>query len=123
MDAVQIENLSFKYKDQTSLIEALSLQIGKGERFGIFGPNGAGKTTLMSLITGLLPYQQGSIKISGKELTGHKDDVKKIIGLVPQDFSFYDDLSPEENMEFFGAWYGLDKETIRVKSRVLLRLM
>ncbi|MCH5690287.1 ATP-binding cassette domain-containing protein [Niabella sp. W65] len=77
MDAVQIENLSFKYKDQSSLIEALSLQIGKGERFGIFGPNGAGKTTLMSLITGLLPYQQGSIKISGKELTGHKDDVKK----------------------------------------------
>ncbi len=42
---------------------------------------------------------------------------------MPQDFSFYDDLSPEENMEFFGAWYGLDKETIRVKSRDLLRVM
>lgn len=123
MDAVCIENLAFKYKDQSSLIEALSLQIGQGERFGIFGPNGAGKTTLMSLITGLLPYKQGSIKILGKELSSHKDDVKKIIGLVPQDFSFYDDLSPEENMEFFGAWYGLDKETIRVKSRTLLQVM
>lgn len=123
MDAVRIENLSFKYKDQSSLIETLSLQIEQGERFGIFGPNGAGKTTLMSLITGLLPYKQGSIKILEKEIATSKNHVKKVIGLVPQDFSFYDDLSPEENMEFFGAWYGLDKATVRQKSRELLQIM
>jgi ABC-2 type transport system ATP-binding protein len=123
MNAVLIENLSFKYKDQSSLIEALSLQIDTGERFGIFGPNGAGKTTLMSLITGLLPYKEGSIRILGKEIGSEKEEVKKMIGLVPQDFSFYDDLSPEENMEFFGAWYGLDKATTRQKSRELLQVM
>lgn len=123
MDAVLIKNLSFKYKDQSSLIDGLNLKIEQGERFGIFGPNGAGKTTLMSLITGLLPYKQGSITISGKEISAEKEAVKKLIGLVPQDFSFYDDLSPEENMEFFGAWYGLDKATTRQKTRELLGVM
>lgn len=123
MDAVLIENLSFKYKNQSSLIEALNLRIAPGERFGIFGPNGAGKTTLMSLITGLLPYQKGSIKINGAEIATAKEAVKKMIGLVPQDFSFYEDLTPMENMEFFGAWYGLTKAASLEKSRELLRVM
>ncbi|GAB3420879.1 ABC transporter ATP-binding protein [Niabella aquatica] len=123
MNAVKIEQLSFNYKGQASLISHLSLTIGTGERFGIFGPNGAGKTTLMSLITGLLPYKQGSIKIFDKEVALDKKEVNKMIGLVPQDFSFYEDLSPAENMEFFGAWYGLDAATSKQRTRELLKVM
>ena len=123
MQAVNINQLSFKYKDQASLISSLDLTIEAGERFGIFGPNGAGKTTLMSLITGLIPYKQGSIKIFGNEVITNKRKINKIIGLVPQDFSFYEDLSPSENMEFFGAWYGLTKKAAKQRTEELLQIM
>ncbi len=123
MNAVKVEQLSFNYKNQPSLISNLSFTIEGGERFGIFGPNGAGKTTLMSLITGLLPYKQGSIKVFGREVVLNKKEVNKMIGLVPQDFSFYEDLSPAENMAFFGAWYGLDAATTKQRTRDLLKVM
>ncbi|HMR82474.1 MAG TPA: ABC transporter ATP-binding protein [Niabella sp.] len=123
MNAVKVEQLSFNYKNQSSLISNLSFTIEAGERFGIFGPNGAGKTTLMSLITGLLPYKQGSIKVFDREVALNKKEVNKMIGLVPQDFSFYEDLSPAENMAFFGAWYGLDAATTKQKTRDLLKVM
>jgi len=123
MDAVKIEELSFKYKDQAALISHLNLQIGEGERFGIFGPNGAGKTTLMSLIAGLLPYKEGSIKMFGHEVKDKKREVNKTFGLVPQDFSFYEELSPVENMAFFGAWYGLSAGLTKQRTEELLGVM
>lgn len=123
MQAVQVQQLTFKYKDQASLISDLNLTINAGERFGIFGPNGAGKTTLMSLITGLLPYKKGSIKIFGKEVQEFKKEVNTLIGFVPQDFSFYEDLTPEENMEFFGAWSGMNATSIKQRTHYLLGVM
>lgn len=122
-NAIQIENLSFKYKGQQSLIKDLTLSVGRGDRFGIFGANGTGKTTLMNLITGLLPYTQGSIKIQGQEICLHKKEISRIIGLVPQDFSFYDQLTPVENLEFFGSWYGMNKRDIRYQTKELLKIM
>ncbi|WP_346237365.1 ABC transporter ATP-binding protein [Niabella insulamsoli] len=123
MQAINVEQLSFKYKHQASLIDNLDLSIEAGERFGIFGPNGAGKTTLMSLLAGLLPYKKGSIKILGTEVEMNQNAVNKLIGLVPQDFSFYEDLSPEENMDFFGAWYGLDQRSTKIRTAELLQTM
>lgn len=121
--AVQIQGLEFSYKNQPALIKNLHLEIESGVRFGIFGPNGAGKTTLMSLMAGLLHYEQGCIKIFDLELKRHKDAINKIIGLVPQDFSFYEELSPVENMHFFGAWYGLNGRQIKQKTAALLEIM
>ncbi|MFT4092224.1 MAG: ABC transporter ATP-binding protein [Niabella sp.] len=123
MDAVQVQGLFFKYRDQQTLINDLSLKIRAGDRFGLFGPNGAGKTTLMGLLTGLLPYSEGTIKIFGKEVNSEKNRIHKIIGLVPQDFSFYEELSPAENMEFFGAWYGLHKNETAERTKELLKVM
>lgn len=123
MEAVSVQNLSFKYKGQNALISNLQLSIEAGDRFGIFGPNGAGKTTLLSLITGLIPYQSGSIKIFNQEVRNHKKEINKIIGLVPQDFSFYEELSPLENMEFFGSWYGMNGKQIQERSNELLAVM
>ena len=121
--AVAIHNLSFHYKGQDALINNLSLSIEEGERFGIFGPNGAGKTTLMNLITGLLKYQQGSVKILGYEVKNNRKEVNRLIGLVPQDFSFYEELSAEENMQFFGAWYGMEDSLIKKRTAELLAIM
>lgn len=121
--AVQIQNLDFGYKNQPQLISGLHLDIPQGQRFGIFGPNGAGKTTLMSLMTGLLDYKQGTVKILGHEVSTAKNEINKMIGLVPQDFSFYEELSPAENMQFFGAWYGLNRKRITQKTNELLQVM
>jgi ABC-2 type transport system ATP-binding protein len=111
--ALKIEELSFKYPGQsTDILKGLSLEVKQGERFGLFGPNGAGKSTLMHLMTGLLAYENGSIQLFGQEIKNHKKSIKKLLGFVPQDFSFYQELSPIENLAFFGAWSNLDKNRL-----------
>jgi len=122
--AVSISDLSFGYKGQAKKnFSHLNLQIPKHERFGIFGPNGAGKTTLMNIMTGLLDYESGSVKILDKEIRKHKKEINKISGFVPQDFSFYHELSPAENLEFFGAWSGLNKQQIQARIKELLDIL
>jgi ABC-2 type transport system ATP-binding protein len=122
--AVNIENLGFTYPGQTNICLAnLNLQIEAGERFGIFGPNGAGKTTLMNCMTGLLSFQQGKLTLFGNNITAHKKSTNKFFGFVPQDFSFYQELSPVQNLEFFGAWSGLDRSTIKKRTTELLEVL
>lgn len=122
--AVLITDLGFTYPRQsTSCFTNLNLEVAKGERFGLFGPNGAGKTTLMNCMTGLLKYQQGSIQLLGNEIAQQKKSVNKLFGFVPQDFSFYQELSPVENLSFFGAWSGMQKSEIKNKTEELLEVM
>ncbi|MCD2423924.1 ABC transporter ATP-binding protein [Niabella pedocola] len=123
-DALQIKMLNYGYKGASRLIiRQLQLTVKQGSRFGLFGPNGAGKTTLMSLMTGLLPYKDGSILLFGKEVRANSPFVKNTIGFVPQDFSFYEELSAAENMEFFGAWYGLNSRQVKDAISTLLNVM
>lgn len=120
--AVDVENMGFRYPGNDVVsFSHFNLQIAKGERFGLFGPNGAGKTTLMSLMTGLLTPAEGSIKILGRD--AHSKSVRKLFGFVPQDFSFYHELSPVENLHFFGAWAGLAKNEIRQRTDELLEIL
>jgi ABC-2 type transport system ATP-binding protein len=122
--AVQIEHIAFNYPSQNEMLFTdLNLQIEDGERFGLFGPNGAGKTTLMSLMTGMLDYDKGSIKIFGNTVNGKNKKVNKLFGYVPQDFSFYEELSPVENLDFFGAWAGLSKVQTKKRTDELLTIM
>lgn len=122
--AVRLENINFSYSSSAALqVNNINLSITKGKRFGLFGPNGAGKTTLMSLISGLLTPNNGVITVLGKDRKTHQKDISKVLGFVPQDFSFYEELTPKENMEFFGAWYGLDAATIQQRTEALLRKM
>ncbi|HLK29191.1 MAG TPA: ABC transporter ATP-binding protein [Puia sp.] len=122
--AISIENISFAYEEQgKKCFSGLHLQIEKGKRFGLFGPNGAGKTTLMNCMTGLLSPQEGKIFLLGHEVKKHDKTFNHFFGLVPQDFSFYHELSPVENLEFFGAWYGLSKTTIKNKTDELLQVL
>jgi ABC-2 type transport system ATP-binding protein len=122
--AIDIEGMGFHYpgNDEVSFAD-LNLKIAKGERFGLFGPNGAGKTTLISLMTGLLSADKGHIKLLGYEVGGQNNDVNKLFGFVPQDFSFYQELSPVENLEFFGAWAGLSRSTIKKRTNELLEIL
>ena len=122
--AVSIQNLEFRYPSQTTpCLNTINLEVATGERFGLFGPNGAGKTTLMNCMTGLLNYQQGSIRLFGNEVKHNRKIVNNLFGFVPQDFSFYQELSPVENLNFFGAWSGMDKASIKKKSEELLEVL
>jgi len=122
--AIEVENMGFRYVGNSDVsFSGLNLKVGKGERFGLFGPNGAGKTTLISLMTGLLSADEGHIKLLGHEIGKQNNNINKLFGFVPQDFSFYQELSPVENLEFFGAWAGLSKKTIKSRTDELLEIL
>ena len=123
--AIEIEDMGFHYpgNDEVSFSN-LSLKVAKGSRFGLFGPNGAGKTTLISLMTGLLSADKGRVKLMGQEIGKKQNNaINKLFGFVPQDFSFYQELSPVENLEFFGAWAGLNKQAIKNRTDELLNIL
>ena len=122
--AIEITDMGFGYPDNPELsFSNLNLKIAKGERFGLFGPNGAGKTTLMNLMTGVLRSNSGSTKLLGHEVGKKNKSVNKLFGFVPQDFSYYQELTPAENLEFFGAWSGLNSRQIVDRTRELLDIL
>ena len=122
--AVDIENLSYSHPGQHDLFFShLNLKIAEGERFGLFGPNGAGKTTLINLMTGLFSFREGSIRVLGSEINQQNKSVNRFFGFIPQDFSFYEELSPVQNLEFFGAWSGLRKQEIKKRTAELLEIL
>ena len=99
---IRVEGVSFRYPGaERDSLQGVSLTIPTGSLFGLIGPNGAGKTTLISLITGLLPLQTGSITLDGDGNHG------KSIGYIPQEYAFYPNLSARENLEFFAGVQGL----------------
>ena len=102
-------------------LDLAQLNIQPSKITGILGPNGAGKTTLISIMCGLLDPTTGSVKFEledGSILEGKK--LKGRIGFVPQDFAFYDELSPKQNLDYFGAMYDLDRSQIAERSYELL---
>jgi ABC-2 type transport system ATP-binding protein len=121
--AMQIDDLTFGYPGQSDLFSHFNLQVGAGQRFGLFGPNGAGKTTLMNLMTGLLIADKGKIRLFGREMQGHSRSVQSLFGFVPQDLSLYQELSPVENLAFFGAWSGMTGPAIRKRTAELLDIL
>jgi len=122
--AIEINDMGFRYPGNGEVsFSGLNLKVDKGERFGLFGPNGAGKTTLIGLMTGLLTADQGYIKLLGREVGKNKRMVNRLFGYVPQDFSFYQELSPVENLQFFGAWAGMDNQNINSRTNELLHIL
>ena len=88
-------------------VDDVSLRLEKGETVGLLGPNGAGKTTTVSMLCGLATPDRGRVSIDGRPLGGDTNPGKRKIGLVPQDLALYEELSARDNLQFFGALYGL----------------
>ena len=91
-------------------VDKISLRVAKGEIFGFLGPNGAGKSTTIRMLCGLLMPTGGGGTVGGYDIRTEPEAVKKIIGYMSQKFSLYDDLTVEENIDFFGGVYGVPKE-------------
>jgi ABC-2 type transport system ATP-binding protein len=122
--AIEVKGLSHRYKGQAEdVIPNMSLSVAQGQSFGLFGPNGTGKTTLISLITGLLDYQKGSIQLFDKEVVSHKKAVRRQFGYVPQSLSYYEELSPRHNLQYFGAMMGMTTSQIKERTEELLTVL
>ncbi|MNB79211.1 putative ABC transporter ATP-binding protein YbhF [compost metagenome] len=109
-----------KRYDQKLTVDHVNVKIEEGEIFGLLGPNGAGKSTTISMICGLLKYDSGEIMIDGLSVKEHPLEVKKRIGLVPQDLALYGNLTAAENVRFFGKLYGLRGNLLKERTEEAL---
>lgn len=113
---IKIESLSKKYKEAEMLsLNNVSLEINEGEIFGLLGPNGAGKTTLISMLCGLIKPTSGHFTIDGLDYQHRASKIKKIIGVVPQEYALYPTLTARENLQYFGSMYGLKGADLKDK--------
>ena len=102
---VEFKNISKSY-DQIVGVEDVSIKVNPGELFGLIGPDGAGKTTLFRMLITLLLPDEGSITVEGKDVVEHYTFIRKNIGYMPGTFSLYQDLTVEENLNFFATLFG-----------------
>lgn len=104
-------------------MDGLNLRIRRGEIYAFIGANGSGKTTSINMITGILSPTAGSIRVLGYEIPKHRHLVSGHIGVAPQEYSLYGDLTVEENVKFFADIYGLTEEQTEKRLRELLGIL
>ena len=107
MAIVDVRNLVKRYGDVLAL-DHFNLQIEQGEVFGLLGPNGSGKTTAINCILQLLAYDKGEIELFGQPMKPTSYDLKRRIGIVPQDVAVFDELNVRENIDYFCGLYVAD---------------
>jgi ABC-2 type transport system ATP-binding protein len=105
--AVVAEGLTKKF-GKFIAVDNVSFRVKRGEVFGFLGPNGAGKSTTIRMLCGLLSPTNGMATVGGFDIAKNPDDVKSRIGYMSQRFSLYEDLTVEQNINFYGGIYGLD---------------
>ena len=121
---IEIQQISKKYKGAENYsVSNLDLSVVEGEIFGLLGPNGAGKTTLISMLCSLIKPTSGQFTINHLNYKEHKNQLKNLIGIVPQEYALYDSLTAYENLEYFGSMYGLRGKVLKDKiMEALIRL-
>lgn len=117
---IEIRNLTKKFGSFTA-VDKINLKVREGEIFGFLGPNGAGKTTTISMLNTLIKPTSGTATIDGHDMTGEGIHIRNIIGVVPQTFALFPELTGEENLAYIGKLYGLAQEEIKKKSEYLLK--
>jgi ABC-2 type transport system ATP-binding protein len=114
--ALELEGVTKRF-GETVAVDALSLRVPRGALVGLLGRNGAGKTTSINLATGLLRPTTGSIRLLGLDVQEHPIEVKRRIGVMPQDDSLLEYLTGAQFLQFVGGVHGLDRPTIDARSR------
>ena len=104
-------------------VEDVSFQIQKGEIFGLLGPNGAGKTTLIRILSTVVSPDSGEISVGGASVTRAPQEVRKLIGVCPQELALYEDLTAAENLVFFGRMSGLPGKLAKERAAEYLELV
>jgi len=120
--AVETFNLVRRFGDFTA-VDGVNLRVERGQFFGFLGPNGAGKSTTIKMLTGLLQPSGGQVRVLGRDLAVETAEVKRRIGVVPEDLNLFERLTGAEMLMFTGRMYGLRREETAERAGELLRLM
>lgn len=119
--AIRVHNLRKLYGSKAA-VDGLDLEVPRGSFFGFLGPNGAGKTTTIRMLMGLAPATSGTIELLGLGMPENALEIKRKIGLVPDESLLFDHLTGAEYLEFVGRMYSLERSVARERTRELLDL-
>lgn len=110
MNAIETENLTKIYANNFKAVNSLNLEIPQGSIFGMLGPNGAGKTTTIKMLTCLIQPTSGKATVGGYDVSKNPDEVRNLLGMVPQQVSLYKDLTVMENSQLCADYYGVSPD-------------
>jgi ABC-2 type transport system ATP-binding protein len=119
---ISCRNLTRRYGDFTA-VDGLNLEVASGAICVFLGPNGAGKSTTVKMLTGLLPPSSGTVEVCGLDAAKNPLELKKRIGVLPEDLGLFDDLTVEEHLLLTGAVYGLDRHETERRTTQLLHVL
>jgi ABC-2 type transport system ATP-binding protein len=120
--AITISGLT-KAFDKLVAVDRIDLDIGEGEFFGLLGPNGAGKTTLIRMLVGLCVPTAGKATIMGRDIVSDPYGARELIGVVPQDFNFDDNLTARDILTYHGGYFGMPKKEREARADELLAFL
>ena len=109
-NAIETENLTKVYNNDFTAVNSLNLEIPEKSIFGMLGPNGAGKTTTIKMLTCLIQPTSGRATVGGYDVQKNPDEVRNLLGMVPQQVSLYKDLTVMENSQLCADYYGIPKD-------------
>ncbi len=121
MNSIEVNNLTKQFGNFIA-VDNISFNVKEGEVFGFLGANGAGKSTAIRMLCGILSPTSGDAMVGGYSVMNEPDKVKKVIGYMSQKFSLYNDLSVEENINFFGGVYGLEGKKFKERKDWVLQI-
>lgn len=121
MNIIKVKNISKRFNDKL-VLDNISYEVKDGEIFGFIGPNGAGKSTLINIMTSLLTPDNGTIEICGYDILTEPIKAKECMGYVPQELALMEDLNAYDNLEFFGALYGLRGKLLKERIAEALKV-
>jgi len=112
LSKICVKNITKRFDDKL-VLDNVSFEIKDGDIFGLIGPNGAGKSTLINIMTGILKANNGEVSIGGYSISKDPLKAKALIGLIPQELALMEPLSAYDNLEYFGAFYGLGGKLLK----------
>jgi ABC-2 type transport system ATP-binding protein len=119
MISIEVESLK-KYYGDIKAVDGISFKVNEGEVFGLLGPNGAGKTTAIEIMEGLRERDSGDVKVLGFDPWKNGYDLHKKIGVIPQQFTFFEKQNPKEAIEYYAALFGVKVDPHEILKDVLL---
>src|SRR5947208_1253615 len=120
-EMIECHNLTKRFGSFTA-VDHVTFSVAKGSIFGFLGPNGSGKSTVIRMLCGILQPTEGTATVSGIDVAEASDELKATIGYMSQKFSLYDELTVNENLQFYGRLYGLTGAALRQRMEELIAL-